>query len=74
MVTFLGTTKGTPEDISGYKQFSLQVQEYDSGKQEFTVIAYYPSDSARFKEIKRNLHLLTSLYIAGELQLRENQR
>jgi len=68
MVTFIGTITTAVEDSGGYKQIPLRVQEYDSGKKEFNIIAYYPSDSARFAEIGRNLQQSSNLYISGELQ------
>jgi len=74
MVTFIGTISGTVEATGGYRQIPLRVHEYDQGKREFNIIAYYPSDSARFVEIGRSLQLSSNLYLSGELLIREKQR
>ena len=70
VVTFIGTICAAMENLGGYRQIPLRIQEYG----EFNVIAYYPSDSARFAELGRNLQQSSHLFVSGELLIRDKQR
>lgn len=73
IVSFIGTSTGTVEDVGDYKQIPFRVQEFHSGRKEFRVLVYFAADTQRFVELTRSMQQSSHLYITGEFSLQQNQ-